>query len=114
MWHHQGRGNCERYIEDTKYGVNLRFVPCGQFEANALYYSIGILTFNLLKLMQMMVLPESQLKRTVLSLRRGFFRMVAKVTSSKRRWELQVDKHIEHIRQIIRVREKIWLLTQTV
>ncbi|MCH7613032.1 MAG: IS1380 family transposase [Candidatus Marinimicrobia bacterium] len=114
VWHHQGRGNCERYIEDTKYGVNLRFVPCGQFEANALYYSIGILTFNLLKLMQMMVLPESHLKRTVLSLRRGFFRMVAKVTSSKRRWELQVDKHIEHIRQIIRVREKIWLLTQKV
>lgn len=114
VWHHQGRGNCERYIEDTKYGVNLRFVPCGQFEANALYYSIGMLTFNLLKLMQMMVLPESHLKRTVLSLRRGFFRMVAKVTLSKRRWELQVDKHIEHIRQIIRVREKIWLLTQNV
>lgn len=34
--HHQSRGNCERYIEDTKYGVNLRFVPCGQFGANAL------------------------------------------------------------------------------
>lgn len=46
VWHHNGRGNCERYIEDTKYGVNLRFVPCGQFEANALYYTIGILTFN--------------------------------------------------------------------
>lgn len=114
VWHHQGRGNCERYIEDTKYGVNLRFVPCGQFEANALYYCIGILTFNLLKLMQMMVLPKPQLKRTVLSLRKGFFRMVAKVTSSKRRWELQIDKHIQHIRQIIRVREKIWLMTQTV
>lgn len=22
VWHHNGRGNCERYIEDTKYGVN--------------------------------------------------------------------------------------------
>lgn len=112
--HHQSRGNCERYIGDTKYGVNLLFVPCGQFEANALYYGIGILTFNLLKLMQMIVLPESCSKKTVLSLRRGFFRMVAKVTKSKRKWDLHVDKHRDQIREIIRVREKIWLMTQTV
>ncbi len=112
VWHHQGRGNCERYIEDTKYGINLRFVPCGQFDANAMYYTIGILAFNLLKLMQMIVLPKSCSKKTVLSLRRGFFRMVAKVTKSKRKWDLHVDKHIEQIRNIIRVREKIWLLTQ--
>lgn len=114
VWHHQGRGNCERYIEDTKYGVNLRFIPCGQFDANALYYGIGILTFNLLKLMQIIVLPESSLKKTVLSLRRGFFRMVAKVTKAKRKWDLHVDKHKSQIRKIIRVREKIWLMTQTV
>jgi len=44
--HHQSRGNGERYIGDTKYGVNLRFVPWGQFGANALYYGIGILTFT--------------------------------------------------------------------
>lgn len=113
VWHHNGRGNCERYIEDTKYGINLRFVPCGQFEANAMYYTIGMLTFNLLKLMQMMVLPKLWLKRTVLSLRRGFFRMVAKVTKTEYSWFLQVDKHLEEIQEIIRVREKIWLLTQT-
>lgn len=113
IWHHNGRGNCERYIEDTKYGLTLRYVPCGQMAANAMYYTIGILTFNLLKLMQMMVLPKSWSKRTVLSLRRGFFRMVAKVTYTGHQWFLQVDKHLEEIQEIIRVREKIWLLTQT-
>lgn len=114
VWHHNGRGNCERYIEDTKYGINLRFVPCGQFEANALYYSIGILTFNLLKLMQMIVLPKSSSKQTVLSLRREFFRMVAKVTQTGHDWYLQVDKHMDQIGELIRVRQKIWLMTQTV
>lgn len=64
--------------------------------------------------MQMIVLPESCSKKTVLSLRRAFFRMVAKVTKSKRKWELHVDKHRDQIREIIRVREKIWLMTQTV
>lgn len=61
----------------------------------------------------MMVLPKSWLRRTVLSLRRGFFRMVAKVTKTEHHWFLQVDKNIEQIQEIIRVREKIWLLTQT-
>ncbi|MBC8402613.1 MAG: IS1380 family transposase [Candidatus Marinimicrobia bacterium] len=110
VWHHNGRGNCERYIEDTKYGLTLRYVPCGQMEANAMYYTIGILTFNLLKLMQMMVLPESWLKRTVLSLRRGLFRLVAKVTYSGRRIFLQINKTTEEIRQLIQIREKIWAL----
>ena len=111
VWHHNGRGNCERYIEDTKYGLALRYVPCGQMEANAMYYTIGILTFNLLKLMQMMVLSKSWLKRTVLSLRRELFRLVAKVTWSGRRIYLQVNKTLEEIRELIRIREKIWALS---
>lgn len=112
VWHHNGRGNCERYIEDTKYGLTLRYVPCGQFEANAMYYTVGMLTFNLLKLMQMMVLPKSWLNRTVLSLRRKFLRRVAKVTYTGHQWLLQINNTMEEIRDIIRVRERIWLLKQ--
>lgn len=114
IWHHQGRGNCERYIEDTKYGLTLRYVPCGQLEANAMYYTIGILTFNLLKLMQMMVLPQSWLKKTVLSLRKGLLRMVAKVTTGSRQIYLQVNKTSEEIGQLIRIREKIWALSSQI
>lgn len=112
VWHHNGRGNCERYIEDTKYGLTLRYVPCGQFEANAMYYTVGMLTFNLLKLMQMMVLPKSWLNRTVLTLRRKFLRMVSKVTYTGHQCFLHINKTMEEIRDIIRVRESIWLLKQ--
>ena len=111
FWFYNGRGNCERFIEDSKYGINLRYVPCGQFEANAMYYTLGILTFNLLKLMQMLVLPKPWMKKTILSLRRGLFRMVAKVTYSSRRLFLQINKTTEEIRQLIRIREKIWALS---
>ena len=111
VWHHNGRGNCERYIGDTKYGLTLQYVPCGQFEANAMYYTMGILTFNLLKLMQMMVLPKSWIKKTILSLRRGLFRIVAKVTARGRQFFLQVNKTKEELIAIIRIREKIWALS---
>jgi len=76
-----------------------------------MYYTIGILTFNLLKLMQMMVLSKSWLKRTVLSLRRELFRLVAKVTWSGRQIYLQVNKTLEEIRELIRIKEKIWALS---
>lgn len=36
---------------------------------------------------------------------------MAKVTKTKYTWFLQVDKHLNQIREIIRLREKIWLLT---
>ena len=111
IWHHNGRGNCERYIEDTKYGLTLRYVPCGQMKANAMYYTVGILTFNLLKLMQVMVLPKSWLKKTILSLRRGLFKIVAKVTARGRQFFLQVNKTKEELIAIIRIREKIWALS---
>ncbi len=60
----------------------------------------------------MIVLPKSWLNRTILSLRRGFFRMVAKVTYTGHKWFVQVDKQLKQVREIIRVREKIWLMTQ--
>ena len=110
VWHHHGRGNCERYIEDTKYGLTLKYVPCGQLEANAMYYALGMVTFNLLKLMQMMVLPASWVKRTVLSLRRDLFRFVAKVTKSGHRIFLKINLTAEEIRQWMHIREKIWAL----
>ncbi len=110
---YNGRGNCERFIEDTKYGINLRQVPCGQFEANAMYYTIGMLIFNLLKLMQLTVLPKQWMNRTVLTLRRKFLRMVGKVTHTGNQWYLFINKTKDQIIDIIQVREKMWLLYQT-
>ncbi|HDL02027.1 MAG TPA: hypothetical protein ENH23_07325 [candidate division Zixibacteria bacterium] len=113
VWFYNGRGNCERFIEDTKYSINLRYVPCGQFEANAMYYTIGILTFNLLKLMQTTVLPKQWMNRTVLTIRRKFLRMVGKVTHTGHLWYLSINKTKEQIKDIILLREKMWLLYQT-
>lgn len=78
IWHHNSRGNAERFIEDMKYGINLRFVPCGQFAANAMYCHTGILVYNLIKLMQLLVLPHGWSTRTIQSLRDGLFRMPAR------------------------------------
>jgi len=58
LLHHQQRGNCERFIKDGKYGLNLQYVPCGTIEANRIYYTIGMLAYNVMKLFQFLILPE--------------------------------------------------------
>lgn len=42
------RGDCsENRIKDLKIGFAMERMPCGTFEANAVFFSIGVLTYNL-------------------------------------------------------------------
>jgi len=110
IWHHNGRGNAERYIEDGKYGLNLRYLPCGQFNANAIYYAIGILTYNLIKLLQLSVLPKRWRNSEINTVKRYFFRLVAKVVNKSRIVRLKLNKGLEEIKNLMLIREKIYAL----
>jgi len=111
IWHHNGRGNAECYIEDGKYGLNLRYLPCGQFNANTIYYAIGILAYNLIKLMQISVLPVHWQKSTILTIKRYLFRLVAKVVRKSRIQILKLNKSLEELKEFMYVREKIYALS---
>lgn len=111
IWHHNGRGNAERFIEDGKYGLNLRYVPCGQFKANAVYFTIGILAYNLIKLMQLKVLPDRWRKSAISTIKHYLFRLVAKVVNKSRIPRLKLNKSLEEIKEILLIREKIYALS---
>ena len=53
---HRARGNAKRFIGEVKSGVGLRHLLCEAQEANRIWFSVGMLTYNLLKLMQREVL----------------------------------------------------------
>ena len=110
MYFHNGRGNAEKFIEDAKYGLNLRVVPTGQLHANALYYMIGMLTFNLVKLMQLTVLPDKWHHRLITSIRQKLFRIVARVVSSARQVWLAITASAEKVMVLIQSRDKIYAL----
>ena len=110
MHFHNGRGNAEKFIEDAKYGLNLKAVPTGQFHANALYYMVGILVFNLVKLMQITVLPDKWHNSMVTSIRHKLFRTVARVVSRSRQLWLAITATAEKIELLIQARDKIYAL----
>ena len=110
MHFHNGRGNAEKFIEDVKYGLNLKVVPTGQLHANALYYMIGMLVFNLVKLMQLTTLPNQWNHSMITSIRHKLFRTVARVVSSGRQLWLAITATAEKVNLLIQSRDKIYAL----
>lgn len=110
LHHHRGRGNAERFIGEAKSGVGLRHLPCGQERANRIWFAIGMLTFNLLKLMQQQVLPSGWKRRTIETLRQKALRLVGKVTKSARQLTLKVRASLDQIDRLRTVRRLIYQL----
>lgn len=52
-------GNC---IKELKSGVGMEHMPCGEFEANAMYFSIGVLTYNLMVAQKYFAIQEGMRK----------------------------------------------------
>ncbi|HEY9072732.1 MAG TPA: IS1380 family transposase, partial [Desulfobaccales bacterium] len=46
IWKHNGRGQSENWHKELKLDVGMEQMPCGQREANALYFAIGVLAYN--------------------------------------------------------------------
>lgn len=110
LHHHQARGNAERFIGEAKSGVGLRDLPCEAEEANRIWFGVGMLTYNVLKLMQREVLPVGWKRRTIRTLRREALRLVGKVTRSARQLTLQVRASLRQIERLRTVRRQIYQL----
>jgi len=76
----------------------------------ALYYMIGMLTFNLIKLMQLTVLPDNWHHCMVTSIRHKLFRTVARVVASARQLWLAITASLEKVNLLIKARDKIYAL----
>jgi hypothetical protein len=77
---HQKRGSMEKVIGELKHQLGLKHLPCGQFGANALYFTIGILAYNLLQAVKHLGLPPEDRKKSVRSLRYQLIHLAGKVT----------------------------------
>ena len=57
----------------------MEYMPCGTTKANAVYFRIGVLAYNLFKLFKMVALPKDWAKHTVQTLRWKFYQTAGKV-----------------------------------
>ena len=90
VWKHNQRGNSENWHKELKAGLGMEQMPCGDFEANAMYFAIGVLAYNLAERLKRQALPASYRTMTVATLRWKLYRLAAKLVRHARGWMLRV------------------------
>ena len=102
IWKHNGRGQSENGHKELKSGVGMEQMPCGEKEANAVYFGIGVLAYNLGQLLKCRVLPASYTTATLATLRWKVYRLAGKLVRHARGLILQIKADTEK-----------WLLLQS-
>ncbi len=67
-WHNQ-RGQPENFNKELKIGLGMERMPCGQSYANAIFFRIGVIAYNLFIGFKRLACPESWVKQTIATFR---------------------------------------------
>ncbi len=67
-WHNQ-RGQAENFNKELKIGFGMERMPCGQTGANAVFFRIGVIAYNLFMGFRKLSCPESWAKHTIATFR---------------------------------------------
>ena len=105
---HRRHAEIENAIRDLKYGVGLNHLPSGRFAANAAWLAVQVMAHNLARWTARIGRGEQLV--TTKTLRRRFFSLAGRITSSARRltlhlprrwpWEAQFSRALARLRTI--------------
>lgn len=104
---HNKRGNSENYNKELKNGFGMDYTPSRELEANAAYFEIGILAYNLTVAVKRLFLDESWITKTIGTLRWQLIFIAGKVVEHGRRLFLKISSAYFDLLQSIR--EKVRL-----
>lgn len=112
VWRHNGLGNTENYIKELKVGMGMERMPCGQHMANALFFAIGCLAYNLLVSFKCLCLPSDWRNKTASTLRWSLYHVAGKLVRHSGRLVLKVAAPFEKFRLMLDMRYRCFALWQ--
>ena len=100
-WYSQRGETSENRIKELKIGFNLEYLPCGQHNANAMYFYIGCLAYNLSIILKSHILPKEFRNNKISTIRWRFYQIAAKLVKSGRIIYLKIQKqHLALLQQV--------------
>jgi len=105
-WYHLRGDTSENRLKELKIGFGMERMPCGQFEANAVFFRIGVLAYNLFVFFKMAALPDEWRRCQVQTIRWRFYQVAGKVTHHAGRVSLKVREWMFALYE--EVRAKCW------
>jgi len=90
-WYRMRGEHSENRIKELKTGFGMERMPCGQFAANAMFFRIGAMAYNLFVMFKAHVLPENWKKHQVQTVRWRLYNIAARITRHARSLWLNVS-----------------------
>ena len=109
-WYNQ-RGCCENWIKEGKLGFGLEYLPCSQLGANAVFFCIGLLAYNLSIAMKLLVFPKAYQARQISTIRWRVYEWAGYLVSHAGKLALRISAPVEFIRFFTMCRHRCWLLS---
>jgi len=104
IWHHNQRANAENYNKEIKAGFGMEYAPSRLLRADAAYFEIGVLAYNLTIAVKRLLLDESWFRKTITTLRWQMIFVAGKVIEHGRRLILRVARQYLDLLQGMRER----------
>ena len=94
---HNQRGEVENNFKELKQGFGMDWMPCGETQANAVFFRIGVIAYNLFQAMKLLSLPVWWQTATIATARWKLYQTAAKVVYHSRILILKLSASIEKI-----------------
>lgn len=107
QWHNQ-RGQAENFNKELKNGFGMERMPCGQTEANAVFFRIGVIAYNLFIGFKRLSCPESWLKHTIATFRWKIIQTAGRIVKHSGSIFLRLAANVEKLELFKGIRKRIF------
>ena len=110
QWHNE-RGEAENFNKELKIGFAMERMPCGQTEANAVFFRIGVIAYNLFIGFKRLSCPELWLKHTIATFRWKMIQVAGRIVKHSGSIFLKLAVDLEKLELFKGIRKSIFELT---
>lgn len=109
QWHNQ-RGQAENFNKELKIGFGMERMPCGQTEANAVFFRIGVIAYNLFLGFKRLSCPVSWAKHTITTFRWKMIQVAGRIVKHAGSIILRIVDGVGKLGLFAGIRQKIFEL----
>ncbi|MBU0569506.1 IS1380 family transposase [Patescibacteria group bacterium] len=106
IWKYNSRSGDENHIKELKNGFGMRKMPSGDFEANAVYFGIGVLCHNLFIAQKILTMPRSFHHTTIKTVRWFLLEVPGKIVTKASKVVLRIATHTKKFEIFKQMRRK--------
>ncbi len=106
-WHNQ-RGQAENFNKELKIGFGQDQMPCGQSHANAVYFRLGVIAYNLFIGFRRLACPEAWGRHTIATLRGKLVQIAGRIVRHAGQVVLKLAVEAELISLLCGIRRRCY------